>query len=190
MNSKLKPKFEIQNESGSALHYSVGIDAGQDENGERKRHECMDAKSDEDGPNVQAQALQQRGDVAGLENGLRYQRGNSHGSAVDNQVDLCPHNRTEPREYYYTLFLPEARCVCRQAAVKAAKILPLDALARSKQDPINRGHGGQYLYHPPPAGAKRECNHEDRASAHEGSKGCLACETKCIKMPPKIKSCK
>ena len=55
--------------------------------------------------------------------------------------------------YYYTLFLPEARCVCRQAAVKAAKILPLDGLARSKQDPINRGHGAQYLYRPPSAGA-------------------------------------
>jgi hypothetical protein len=47
----------------------------------------------------------------------------------------------------------EARCVCRQAAVKAAKILPLVGLARSKQDPINRGHGAQYLYRPPPAGA-------------------------------------
>jgi hypothetical protein len=35
----------------------------------------------------------------------------------------------------------EARCVCRQAAVKAAKILTLVGLARSKQDPINRGHG-------------------------------------------------
>ncbi len=46
--------------------------------------------------------------------------------------------------FYYTLFLPEARCVCRQAAVKAAKILPLDGLARSKQDPINRVHGAQY----------------------------------------------
>jgi hypothetical protein len=37
----------------------------------------------------------------------------------------------------------EARCVCRQAAVKAAKILPLVGLARSTQDPINRGHGAQ-----------------------------------------------
>ena len=55
--------------------------------------------------------------------------------------------------YYYTLFLPEVRCVCRQAAVKAAKILPLDGLARSKQDPINRGHGAQYLYRPMPAWA-------------------------------------
>ncbi len=51
------------------------------------------------------------------------------------------------------LFLPEARCVCRQAAVKAAKILPLDGLARSKQDPINHGPGARYLYWPPPAGA-------------------------------------
>ena len=45
--------------------------------------------------------------------------------------------------YYYTL---SCQKVCRQAAVKAAKILPLDGLARSKQDPINRGHGAQYIY--------------------------------------------
>jgi len=37
--------------------------------------------------------------------------------------------------------------------MKAATILPLDGLAKSKQDPINRGHGAQYLYRPPPAGA-------------------------------------
>ena len=37
--------------------------------------------------------------------------------------------------------------------LKAAAILPLVGLARSKQDPINRGHGAQYLYRPPPAGA-------------------------------------
>ncbi len=41
--------------------------------------------------------------------------------------------------------------------VKAAKFLPLVGLARSKQDPINRGHGAQDLYRPPPAGA-REIN--------------------------------
>ena len=29
--------------------------------------------------------------------------------------------------------------------VKAAKFLPLVGLARSKLDPINRGHGAQYL---------------------------------------------
>ena len=28
--------------------------------------------------------------------------------------------------------------------VKAARILPLVGLARSKQDPINRGHGAEY----------------------------------------------
>jgi hypothetical protein len=48
----------------------------------------------------------------------------------------------------------EVDCVFRQAAVKAAKILPLVGRARSKQDPINRGHGAQYLDRPPPAGAK------------------------------------
>jgi hypothetical protein len=42
----------------------------------------------------------------------------------------------------------EARCVCRQAAVEAAKILPVE-FPRSKQDPINRGHITQYLYRPP-----------------------------------------
>ena len=47
----------------------------------------------------------------------------------------------------------EARCVCRQAAVKAAKTLPFVGLARSKQDLINGGHGAQYFYQPPPAGA-------------------------------------
>ena len=50
----------------------------------------------------------------------------------------------------------EARRVCRRAAVKAAKILPLVRLARAKQDPINREHGAQYLYRPPPAGAEVE----------------------------------
>ncbi len=38
--------------------------------------------------------------------------------------------------------------------LKAAIILPLVGLARSKQDPINGGHGAQYLYCPLPAGAK------------------------------------
>ena len=47
----------------------------------------------------------------------------------------------------------EARCVCRQAAVRAAKILSLVGLARSKQNPINGGYGAKYLYRPPPAGA-------------------------------------
>jgi hypothetical protein len=36
---------------------------------------------------------------------------------------------------------------------KAAKLLPLVGIARSKQDPINCGHGAQYLYCCPPAGA-------------------------------------
>ena len=38
--------------------------------------------------------------------------------------------------------------------VEAAKFLPLVGRARYKQDPLQRGHGAQYLYHPPPAGAK------------------------------------
>ena len=40
--------------------------------------------------------------------------------------------------------------------VKAANFLPLVGLARSKQDPIKCGHGAQYLYRPPPAGAQQQ----------------------------------
>jgi hypothetical protein len=60
--------------------------------------------------------------------------------------------------YYFMLFLPRGK-VRRQAAVKAAKILPLVGLARSKQDPINRGLGAQYLYRPPPTGAHQSMDH-------------------------------
>ena len=38
--------------------------------------------------------------------------------------------------------------------VKAATVLPLHELARSKQDPIYDGHNAQYLYRPLPAGVK------------------------------------
>ena len=44
----------------------------------------------------------------------------------------------------------EARCVCRQAAVKAAKIVPLVGLARSKQDP-NQPWARCSVFIPPPA---------------------------------------
>jgi hypothetical protein len=47
------------------------------------------------------------------------------------------------------------RCVCRQAAVQGLpQVLPLVGLARSKQGPMKRGHGAQYLYRPPPSGAE------------------------------------
>ncbi len=50
--------------------------------------------------------------------------------------------------YYYTLFLPRGKArPADKLQLKAAIIF------RSKQDPINRGHGAQYLYRPPPAGA-------------------------------------
>ncbi len=41
----------------------------------------------------------------------------------------------------------EASCVLQ---FKAATIRPLLGLARSKQDPINRGQGAQHLFRPPP----------------------------------------
>ena len=52
--------------------------------------------------------------------------------------------------YYYTLFLPKGKVrPADKLHLKAAIILPLVGLARSKQDPINRGHGAQFLYCPP-----------------------------------------
>ncbi len=47
---------------------------------------------------------------------------------------------------YYSLFLPKGKVrPADKLQLKAATILPLVGLARSKQDPINRGHGAQYL---------------------------------------------
>ena len=56
--------------------------------------------------------------------------------------------------YYYTLFLPRGKVrPADKLQLKAAILLPLVGLARSKQDPINRGRGAQYLCCPPPARA-------------------------------------
>ncbi len=56
--------------------------------------------------------------------------------------------------YYHTLFLPRGKVrPADKLQLKAATILPLVGLARSMHHPINRGHGAQYLYRPPPAGA-------------------------------------
>ena len=67
--------------------------------------------------------------------------------------DLLRARAQEYYNYYITRSsCREARCVCRQAAVRAAKILPLVGLARFKQDPIKGGHSAQYLHRPPPAG--------------------------------------
>ncbi len=55
---------------------------------------------------------------------------------------------------YYMLFLPKGKVrPADKLQMKAATILPLAGLARSKQDAMNRGHGAQYLYRPPPAKA-------------------------------------
>lgn len=48
----------------------------------------MDAEADEDGAHVQTQALQQRSDVARLEDGLRDERSDADWGAVDHKVDL------------------------------------------------------------------------------------------------------
>jgi hypothetical protein len=49
----------------------------------------------------------------------------------------------------------EARCVCRQAAGKGGPNPILLGAARSKQDPLFRGHGARYFHRPPPAGADK-----------------------------------
>ncbi len=55
----------------------------------------------------------------------------------------------------YTLFLPRGKVrPADKLQPKAATILPLVGVARSKQDPINRGHSAQCWYRPPPARAK------------------------------------
>ena len=57
--------------------------------------------------------------------------------------------------YYYTLCLPTSDKVRLQTSCSQGlpHILPLVGFARSKRGPINRGHGAQYFYRPPPAGA-------------------------------------
>ncbi len=68
-------------------------------------------------------------------------------------------------------FLPRGKVrPADELQLKAATILPLVGLARSKQDPVTRGHGAQYLYRPPPAGAKP--NH-CKPQYHPFASGCL-----------------
>jgi hypothetical protein len=72
-------------------------------------------------------------------------------------IAYCGHSQT-PLVYlycYYFVFLRTCwSSQSRQGAseetlqVKAASFLPLVGLARPKQDPINRGYGAWYLYHP------------------------------------------
>ncbi len=61
--------------------------------------------------------------------------------------------------HIYTTFLPREKvCPADKLHLQAATIVPFHGLARSKQDPINRGHGAQNLYRPPPAGARPNSN--------------------------------
>ncbi len=58
-------------------------------------------------------------------------------------------------DYYHhcMLFLPEGKIrPADKLQIKAATILTPVGLARSKQDPMNRGHSTQYLYRPLPGG--------------------------------------
>ena len=87
-----------------------------------------------------------------------------HMPAVEGLLSGIPQVRLPDTQYHsccYTLFLPkEARCVCRRAASKGCRILPLVGLASSKQYTITRGHVAQLLYRPPPARARHPCNRQ------------------------------
>ncbi len=72
--------------------------------------------------------------------------------------------------HYYTLFLQKGKVrPADKLQLKAATILPLVGLARSKQDPINRVHSAHCFYRPPPAGARtiRKAKREGHAIACE-----------------------
>jgi len=66
-----------------------------------------------------------------------------------------------------------------QPTIKAATILTLDGLAKSKQDPINRGHGAQYLYRPPPAGAQHAMCKQVQSDAVWQRKGAMVIAGEC-----------
>ena len=79
-----------------------------------------------------------------------------HISRFLGRVRACAATHTISKSAYIIIIITRKRgkvCPADKLQVKAAKCLPLVGLARSKQDPINRGHGAQYLYRPPPAGA-------------------------------------
>ena len=67
----------------------------------------------------------------------------------------CTHETANTQYYYYTtrFSLPRGEVHLQTSCSEDCTILPLVGHARSKQDPINRGHGAQYLYRPPAAGA-------------------------------------
>ena len=73
-----------------------------------KSDKCMDAKTNQDGSHIQAQAFEKGHDVAGLQNGLRDQRGDPHWSAVDHQVDLL-HTRGYLEVFLRVFDLPAGR---------------------------------------------------------------------------------
>ena len=75
-------------------------------------------------------------------------------------VQAATRQKMQVRSLHLSFLFIITRFSCRRQGasadklhVKAAKFLPLVGLARSKQDLFNRGHGAQYLYRPPPAGA-------------------------------------
>jgi hypothetical protein len=63
---------------------------------------------------------------------------------------LADTEREKFRCYFYHMLLlsNEAWCVCRQAAGVGCQILSLVGVAGAKRDPINPGHGAQYLHRP------------------------------------------
>ena len=84
--------------------------------------------------------LQQNADAAGVAAAERQHRRLLH--------RIRPRPAPMHTSYLIIHAIPAKRGKLRPAdklQVKAAKFLPLVGLARSRQDPINRGHGVQYL---------------------------------------------
>ncbi len=78
---------------------------------------------------------------------------------------------------YDTLFLAKRQVASADnLQLKAAKIPPLDGLARSKGNPINRGHGAQNLYRHPPTGAMLVRKAIVHACSHKSRKMLLQCK--------------
>ncbi len=74
----------------------------------------------------------------------------------------------------------EARYVLQTScSQRLPQFYPLLALARSKQDPINRGHGAQYLYRPAPASRTQpeQASNHDRKSLIKSTSHALRGET-------------
>lgn len=73
---------------GDSLHDAEGVLPRHCEDSDGEGYESVDAKADQDGAHVEPQALQQRHDVACLQDCLRNERCDANWRAVDHQINL------------------------------------------------------------------------------------------------------